>query len=74
MERRAKKTLQQEKESIENELDVSKQEFMALKSTVAIGTAEMREIIIELQTTKVVFVCLLTLNRCCCSCFVFSVS
>ena len=72
MEKTAKKNLQQEKESIENELDISKQEFMALKSTVAKGTAEIREIIIELQTTKVVFVSLLKLNRCFCSCFVFS--
>ena len=72
VEKRAKKNLQQEKESIENELNISKQEVMALKSTVAKMTADSLGITTELQATKVVLLCLSTLNRCCCSCFVFS--
>lgn len=58
MEKRAKKNLQQEKESIENELNISKHEVMALKSTVAKMTADSLGITTELQATKVVFVCL----------------
>lgn len=65
VEKRAKKNLQQEKESIENELNISKQEVMALKSTVAKMTADSLGITTELQATKVVLVCLSTLNRCC---------
>ena len=60
VEKRAKKNLQQEKESIENELNISKQEVMALKSTVAKMTADSLGITTELQATKVVFVCLWT--------------
>ena len=72
VEKRAKKNLQQEKESIESELNISKQEVMALKSTVAKMTADSLGITTELQATKVVLVCFSTLNSCCCSCFVFS--
>ncbi|CAH3197146.1 unnamed protein product, partial [Porites evermanni] len=54
VEKRAKKNLQQEKESIENELNISKQEVMALKSTVAKMTADSLGITTELQATKVV--------------------
>ena len=60
VEKRAKKNLQQEKESIENELNISKHEVMALKSTVAKMTADSLGITTELQATKVVFVCLWT--------------
>ena len=60
VEKRAKKNLQQEKESIENELNISKQEVMALKSTVAKMTADSLGITTELQATKVVFLCLWT--------------
>ena len=62
VEKRAKKNLQQEKESIENELNISKQEVMALKSTVAKMTADSLGITTELQATKVVFVCLWTFS------------
>ena len=55
VEKRAKKNLQQEKESIENELNISKQEVMALQSTVAKMTADSLGITTELQATKVVF-------------------
>ncbi|KAJ7387880.1 hypothetical protein OS493_001229 [Desmophyllum pertusum] len=40
VEKRAKKCLQQEKDSLENELNISKQEVMALRSTVAKMTAD----------------------------------
>ena len=53
VEKRAKKCLQQEKDSLENELNISKQEVMALKSTVAKMTADSLGITTELQATKV---------------------
>lgn len=53
VEKRAKKNLQQEKDSLENELNISKQEVMALKSTVAKMTADSLGITTELQATKV---------------------
>lgn len=53
VETRAKKNLQQEKDSLENELNISKQEVMALKSTVAKMTADSLGITTELQATKV---------------------
>lgn len=53
VEKRAKKCLQQEKDSLENELNISKQEVMALKSTVAKMTADSLGINTELQATKV---------------------
>lgn len=53
VEKRAKKCLQQEKDSLENELNISKQEVIALKSTVAKMTADSLGITTELQATKV---------------------
>ena len=53
VEKRAKKCLQQEKDSLENELNISKQEVTALKSTVAKMTADSLGITTELQATKV---------------------
>lgn len=53
VEKRTKKNLQQEKDSLENELNISKQEVMALKSTVAKMTADSLGITTELQATKV---------------------
>ena len=53
VEKKAKKCLQQEKDSLENELSISKQEVMALKSTVAKMTADSLGITTELQATKV---------------------
>lgn len=53
VEQRAKKNLQQENDSFENELNISKQEVMALKSTVAKMTADSLGITTELQATKV---------------------
>ncbi|XP_078355961.1 carboxy-terminal kinesin 2-like, partial [Oculina patagonica] len=53
VEKRAKKCLQQEKDSLENELNISKQEVMALKFTVAKMTADSLGITTELQATKV---------------------
>ena len=51
--KKAKKCLQQEKDSIENELNIAKQEVMALKCTVAKMTADSMGITTELQATKV---------------------
>lgn len=56
VEKKAKKCLQREKDSLENELNISKQEVMALKSTVAKMTADSLGITTELQATKVRFV------------------
>ena len=53
VEKKAKKCLQKENESLENELNISKQEVMALKSTVAKMTADSLGITTELQATKV---------------------
>lgn len=53
VEKKAKKCLQREKDSLENELNISKQEVMALKSTVAKMTADSLGITTELQATKV---------------------
>ena len=53
VEKRAKKNLQREKDTLENELNISKQEVMALKSTVAKMTADSLGITTELQATKV---------------------
>lgn len=53
VEKRAKKCLQQEKDSLDNELNISKQEVIALKSTVAKMTADSLGITTELQATKV---------------------
>lgn len=53
VEKKAKKCLQQEKDSIENELNIAKQEVMALKCTVAKMTADSLGITTELQATKV---------------------
>ena len=53
VEKKAKKCLKQEKESLENDLHISKQEVMALKSTVAKMTADSLGITTELQATKV---------------------
>lgn len=53
VEQRAKKSLQKEKESLESELGISKQEVLALKATVAKMTADSLGITTELQATKV---------------------
>lgn len=52
VEQRAKKSLQKEKESLESELGISKQEVQALKATVAKMTADSLGITTELQATK----------------------
>lgn len=53
VEKRAKTSLQREKDALESELGISKQEVMALKSTVAKMTADSLGITTELQATKV---------------------
>lgn len=53
VEQRAKKNLQKEKESLESELCLSKQEVLALKATVTKMTADSLGITTELQATKV---------------------
>lgn len=53
VEKRAKTSLQREKDVLESELGISKQEVMALKSTVAKMTADSLGITTELQATKV---------------------
>ncbi|XP_068672147.1 carboxy-terminal kinesin 2-like [Montipora foliosa] len=53
VEKRAKSSLQREKDVLESELGISKQEVMALKSTVAKMTADSLGITTELQATKV---------------------
>ena len=68
--KKAKKCLQQEKDSIENELNIAKQEVMALKCTVAKMTADSMGITTELQATKVGLVfpsvvhCLISIYSC----------
>lgn len=53
VEKNAKKCLQREKDGLENDLHISKQEIIALKSTVAKMTADSLGISTELQATKV---------------------
>lgn len=53
VEKNAKKSLQREKDGLENDLHISKQEIIALKSTVAKMTADSLGISTELQATKV---------------------
>ena len=53
MQKNAKKCLQREKDGLENDLHISKQEIIALKSTVAKMTADSLGISTELQATKV---------------------
>ena len=63
VEQRAKKSLQKEKESLESELGISKQEVLALKATVAKMTADSLGITTELQATKVGKMPLIVLNE-----------
>ena len=63
VEKKAKKCLQQLKDSLENELSISKQEVMALKSTVAKMTADSLGITTELQATKVGLVLCIVFSR-----------
>lgn len=53
VEKNARKCLQREKDGLENDLHISKQEIIALKSTVAKMTADSLGISTELQATKV---------------------